>query len=56
MDNGDVATYDNLVNNHEYYVGPHLSAEDLETILAVGNIGTSNPPTECAPCDGSPHT
>ncbi|BAO54318.1 hypothetical protein NMS_0309 [Nonlabens marinus S1-08] len=52
MDNGDVAGYDELVNNHEYYVGPHYSMDRLETIIAKGNIGINNPPIPCGPCDG----
>jgi hypothetical protein len=52
MDNGDAADYDELVNNHEYYVGPHYSMDRLETIIAKGNIGVNNPPVPCGPCDG----
>ncbi|SCX88432.1 hypothetical protein SAMN05192588_0091 [Nonlabens sp. Hel1_33_55] len=52
MDNGDVADFDELVNQREYYVGPHFSMEDMETLLAVGNIGVLDPPVECSDCDG----
>ncbi|PRP67177.1 DUF7467 domain-containing protein [Nonlabens agnitus] len=52
MDNGDVADFDELVNQREYYVGPHFSMEDMETILAVGNIGVLDPPVTCSDCSG----
>ena len=52
MDNGEPAIFDDLVNNHEYYVGPHYSMDDMDTVIAVGNIGTSNPPDTCSDCSG----
>jgi hypothetical protein len=52
LDDGTPTTYDDLVTNHEYYVGPHYSANQLETIIAKGDIGVNNPPIQCAPCDG----
>jgi hypothetical protein len=51
-DDGSPTDYYDLTQDHDYYVGPHYSKDNLETIIAQGNIGVSNPPVECAPCDG----
>ncbi|KQC32059.1 hypothetical protein AAU57_01010 [Nonlabens sp. YIK11] len=51
-DDGTSTDYYDLTENHEYYVGPHYSMDDMSTIIAAGNIGLNNPPIPCGPCDG----